>query len=113
MTFVYLASNNAAVAFQLGQIDAVILPEPLVTVTLRNCQEAEIAFDLQDEWAKLNDGEYRSPCRLFAGASFANEHPELVKRINQLYQEGIDWIKANPGEAQGSPRSTSASRLPL
>lgn len=102
VTFVYRASNNAAVAFQLGQIDAVILPEPLVTVTLRNCQEAEIAFDLQDEWAKLNDGEYRIPyVGLFAGASFANEHPELVKRINQLYQEGIDWIKANPGEAAG------------
>jgi len=98
--FVYLASNNGAVAFQLGQIDAVVLPEPMVTITLNNYPQAALAFDLQDEWAKLHNGERRIPyVGLFAGGRFAAENPELVRQINRLYQEGISWIKANPSAA--------------
>ena len=98
--FVYLQSNQGARAFQLGQIDAIILPEPMVTITLNSYEQAVIAFDLQAEWAKIHDGENRIPfVGLFASVDFASRNPELIKTINQLYQEGIDWIIANPGEA--------------
>lgn len=98
--FVILPSNNGARTFQLGKLDAIILPEPMVTITLQNYADAVLAFDLQAEWAKLHDGDDRIPfVGLFVRGDFADKHHKLVETINQYYQEGINWVKENPADA--------------
>ena len=42
--FAYLPSNNGARAFQLGRLDAIILPEPMVTITLNNYDQAVLSW---------------------------------------------------------------------
>lgn len=98
--FVYLPSNNGARSFQLGQLDAIVLPEPMVSITLLNYDQAVLSLDLQTEWAKLHEGDDRIPfVGLFARGDFARENPTLMNTLNAFYQEGVEWVKNNPAEA--------------
>lgn len=98
--FVYLPSNNGARSFQLGQLDAIVLPEPMVSITLLNYDQAVLSLDLQAEWAKLHEGDDRIPfVGLFARGDFARENPTLMNTLNAFYQEGVEWVKNNPAEA--------------
>jgi NitT/TauT family transport system substrate-binding protein len=98
--FVYAPSNHGARAFQLGQVDAIVLPEPMVTITLNSYERAVLSLDLQEEWAKLHDGDDRiSFVGLFVRGDFAEDNRELVETLNSYYRQGIEWVKANPSEA--------------
>lgn len=98
--FVYLPSASGARTFQLGKVDAIILPEPQVTITLNSSPEAILSLDIQEEWGKLHGGEERIPfVGLFVRGSFAQEHPELVETLNEYYAQGAAWVNENPGEA--------------
>lgn len=97
--FIYLPSNNGARTFQLGRVDAIILPEPLVTITLNSFPEAHLSFDMQKEWGKLHGDERIPFVGLFVRGSFAREQPELTAQIARLYREGVEWVQAHPLEA--------------
>lgn len=98
--YVYQASNNGARTFQLGNVDAIILPEPLVTTTLKNHDSAVLSFDLQEEWAKLHDGDDRIPfVGLFVRGDFAEANSSLIAALKEGYRQGLEWVKANPAEA--------------
>lgn len=98
--FVYMPSNNGARTFQLGKVDSIILPEPMVTITLKNYEDAYLSFDIQKEWAKLHNGEDRIPfVGLFVSGNFAEENYQLLEKINEYYQNGIDWVHDNPQKA--------------
>ena len=100
VNLVYKPLNSGAKTFQLGKLDAIILPEPLVTITLKNNEHAYLSLDLQKEWAKSHNGEDRIPyVGLFVRGDFADDHNELVKSFNQYYQQGIDWVHKNPQKA--------------
>ncbi len=98
--FVYRPLNNGAKTFQMGRLDSIILPEPLVTITLKNTKNAFLSLDLQKEWAKLHNGEERIPyVGLFVQGDFAEENRELVESFNKYYKQGIDWVHENPQQA--------------
>ncbi|HPT82897.1 MAG TPA: ABC transporter substrate-binding protein [Limnochordia bacterium] len=98
--FVYLPSNNGARTFQLGRLDAIILPEPLVTITLNSYPEAVLSLDIQAEWGKVHGGEERIPfVGLFVRGAFAREHPELTALIGEGYRAGAVWVSEHPHEA--------------
>lgn len=98
--YVYMPSNNGARTFQLGNLDAIVLPEPMVTITLKNYDQAVLSFDLQEEWGKLHDGDNRIPfVGLFVRGDLAESKPELLETINEYYRKGVDWVKENPAEA--------------
>lgn len=98
--YAYMPSNNGARTFQLGKVDSIILPEPMVTITMKNYDQAVLSFDLQEEWAKIHDGENRIPfVGFFVRGDFAESNQELLVTLNKYYQEGVDWVKENPAEA--------------
>lgn len=97
---VYLPLSNGARLFQLGQVDAIILPEPLVTVSLKNNQNARLSFDIQKEWANFHDGDPRIPfVGLFVRGNLARENKLMIERFNYLYGEGVEWVNENPAKA--------------
>jgi len=97
---VYLPLANGAKTFQLGNLDAIVLPEPLVTITLAKSEDTYLSFDLQQEWARLHNGEDRLPfVGLFASGQFIRNNQELVEEIKTLYQEGVQWVHQNPEKA--------------
>lgn len=98
--YVYAPSANAAKSFQLGQLDAIVLPEPMVTTTLNNYDQAVLSFDLQEEWAKLHDGDNRIPfVGLFVRGDLAEDNPDLIAALKAYYQQGVEWVKDNPADA--------------
>ena len=96
--FVYRPPANGAKLFMAGKIDAIILPEPLVTVAKN--KKANLAFDIQNEWGKLHQGDQRIPfVGLFASDNYIKNNPEYTELINGLYMLGIKWVNNNQKEA--------------
>ncbi|MFP4020685.1 MAG: ABC transporter substrate-binding protein, partial [Halanaerobium sp.] len=80
-------------------LDAIILPEPLVTVSLANGESAELSMDIQKEWAKIH-GDQRIPfVALFANGDFAEENPQFTEIIDGYYKRGVDWVNNNQEKA--------------
>lgn len=100
LQLVYKPLANGARSFQLGQLDAIILPEPLLTVTLNKTDDVFLSLDLNEEWAKLHHGEGRIPyVGLFVSGKLVEQDPALVREINQLYKKGVNWVNNNPEKA--------------
>ncbi len=96
----YLPLANGAQTFQLGKLDSIVLPEPLVTITLAKSEDAYLSLDLQKEWGKLHKGEDRLPfVGLFASGKFIRDNQELTEKIKVLYQQGVNWVHEYPEEA--------------
>lgn len=97
---IYIPLPQGANLFQNGKLDAIVLNEPLVTLTLRTTPEALLSIDIQKDWAKYHEGDERIPfVGLFAASSFINEQPEVVEKFNSLYFEGVKWVNQNKEEA--------------
>ena len=97
---VYRPLPNAAKYFMTGQVDSIILPEPLVSVNLTKNKQANLSFDIQKEWGKLHDGDERIPyVGLFVANQFVKEYPGLVDIIAGKYIENVNYYNNNPKEA--------------
>ncbi|MFP4017253.1 MAG: ABC transporter substrate-binding protein [Halanaerobiales bacterium] len=100
VNLVYKPLNSGAKTFQIGNLDSIILPEPQVTISLKNTENAYLSMDLQEEWAKLHNGEDRIPfVGLFVRGDFAADKRDLVENFNTYYKEGVEWVNNNPEEA--------------
>lgn len=97
---VYIPLPQGAKYFQNGKLEAIVLPEPLVTITLRNTQEAFLSIDIQKEWGKYHEKDEKIPfVGLFVSSNFAKEHTRLLKNFETLYLEGVNWVNQNKKEA--------------
>ncbi|WP_018211074.1 NrtA/SsuA/CpmA family ABC transporter substrate-binding protein [Desulfitobacterium hafniense] len=83
---VAMESVDAAPALMGGQIDAAILPDPLLTKVVSSGKGTLV----------LNaEGLITGQTFIVARADFALEHPEAVKRFIQLHEESIHWAEQN------------------
>lgn len=99
LNLIYRALPGGAQLFMAGELEAIILPEPLVTISLANREEAVLSMDLQEEWAKLN-GDNRIPfVALFVNGEFSSKYPQFTDIINAYYAKGVEWINNNPEAA--------------
>jgi NitT/TauT family transport system substrate-binding protein len=99
LNLVYRALPGAAQLFMAGELDAIILPEPLVTISLARGENTELSMDIQKEWEKIH-GDQRIPfVALFANGNFAAENPQFTDIINGYYKQGVDWVNNNPDAA--------------
>src|SRR6056297_878414 len=100
INLVYRPLPNGAKLFMSGQVDSIILPEPLVTTTLAKSDNAYLSLDIQKEWGKLHNGDQRIPfVGLFVSSQFAKEYSGLVDIIAGNYIEGVRYYNENPNEA--------------
>ncbi|SHN78980.1 NrtA/SsuA/CpmA family ABC transporter substrate-binding protein [Desulfitobacterium chlororespirans] len=83
---VAMESVDAAPALMGGQIDAAILPEPLLMKVVSSGKGTLV----------LNaEGLITGQTFIVARADFALEHPEAVKSFIQLHEESIHWAEQN------------------
>ncbi len=99
VNLVYRALPGAAQYFMAGNVDAIILPEPLVTVTLAKSDQAVLSLDIQKEWAEIHGDERIPFVGLFVNGKFAEDNPQFVEIFNGLYKQGVSWVNENPAEA--------------
>lgn len=99
VNFVYRALPGSAKLFMAGKLDAIFLPEPLVTVSLAKNKQAKLVMDIQQEWARLNNDERIPFVALFVNSNFAAENPQFTAIINSYYKKGIIWVNQHPDAA--------------
>jgi len=100
INIVYIPLPQGANYFQAGKIDAIVLPEPLVTVILKKVPQAILSMDIQEEWAKFHGGDKRIPfVGLFVSSKFTEEYPDIVERFAQAYFQKAKWIWENKEDA--------------
>ncbi len=100
VNIIYRPLPGSARYFMAGKVDSIVLPEPLVTISLVKNKEANLSLDIQKEWGKLHDGDWRIPyVGLFVSEKLGGEDPGLVKMINGMYLQGIEWVNNHPVEA--------------
>ncbi len=100
VNLVYRPLPNGAKYFMSGQVDSIILPEPLVSVSLAKSDKAQLSLDIQKEWGKLHNGDERIPfVGLFVSNQFVQEYPGLTDIIAGKYIEGVKYYNNNPAEA--------------
>lgn len=100
VNLVYRPLPNGAKYFMSGQVDSIILPEPLVSVSLAKSKNAKLSLDIQKEWGKSHEGDERIPfVGLFVSERFANEYTGLVDIIAGKYKENVKYYNNNPEAA--------------
>lgn len=99
VNLVYRSLPGAAQYFMAGNLDAILLPEPLVTVTMLNAEKAVLSMDIQEEWAKIH-GDPRIPfVGLFVSSKFGEENTQFTNIVNAYYNQGVNWVNENPAAA--------------
>ena len=99
VNLVYRSLPGAAQYFMAGNLDAILLPEPLVTVTMLNAEKAVLSMDIQEEWAKVH-GDPRIPfVGLFVSSQFGEENSQFTNIVNAYYNQGVNWVNENPAAA--------------
>lgn len=99
LNLVYRTLPGAAQLFMSGDLDAIVLPEPLATVSLNKSKNAKISMDIQEEWGKIH-GDPRIPfVALFANSKFSQEHPQITETLNSYYSQGVKWVNKQPQQA--------------
>jgi NitT/TauT family transport system substrate-binding protein len=74
--------------------ETAVLREPFVSQTLLNNNNTEVVFDLQEEWSKVYS--FRIPqSALIFRAEFAEEHPELVDKLEENYITALNYLENN------------------
>ena len=100
VNIVYRPLPNGAKYFMQGQVDSIILPEPLVSVNLAKNKNANLSLDIQKEWGKLHNGDGRIPyVGLFVSNQFLKEYSGLADILAGKYIEGVRYYNNNPEEA--------------
>lgn len=99
LDLIYRSLPGSARLFMAGKLDAILLPEPLVTISLAKGKNTNLAMDIQAEWAKIH-GDARIPfVALFANGEFIEAYPQFAKIINGYYKKGVEWVNDNPEAA--------------
>ena len=93
------SNDTRTMAAMLGQEGAVVLtPQPVATVLLASVEGARTAFDLNEEWGKLENGaEYITGVTVVRKA-FAEENPEAVAKFLAEYEASIAYANEHPTE---------------
>lgn len=81
--------------FLSKQIDAAWVPEPWAS-RLRKDAKARTVVDERDLWP----GKSFITTVVVVRSAFANAHPEAVDAILRAHLKCVEWLKANPSEAQ-------------
>jgi len=82
-----------------GKADLAILPEPFVTMVLDKNPDTFIAFDIEQEWKKVQDGSPMPMSCVVVKSGLADNNMEAVETFLNLYEESIDWVNSNVAAA--------------
>ena len=99
LDLVYRSLPGSAQLFIKGDLDAIVLPEPLTTVSLNKSKNAVISMDIQKEWEKIH-GDPRIPfVALFANSNFSQNNPQVTDTLSSYYNQGVKWVNNQPQQA--------------
>ncbi|NLW70533.1 MAG: ABC transporter substrate-binding protein [Eubacteriaceae bacterium] len=75
-----------------------MLPEPFVSVAGSQVDNFRVAFDLTEEWEKLNNGSMLITAGIVVRREFAEQHPEVLAEFLKEYKASAQYANTNPAE---------------
>ena len=85
-----------ATLVQSGEAQIALLPEPNVTTTLLNAQNAKIALNMTDEWNKVsNDGSTVVQGCIIAKKEFLDNNKAAYDKFIKEYRESVDFVNSD------------------
>jgi NitT/TauT family transport system substrate-binding protein len=87
--------------FIAGKVTLAVLPEPFVTMVLSKNDNSLIAFDIEEEWKKNQNGLSLPMTCLIADREVIENNHEAMSELLQLYKGSINWVNTNPEDAAG------------
>ena len=80
-----------------------MLPQPFVTTAQMKNDSIRIALDMNEEWAKLQEGKEEQSALItgvvVARSEFINAHPETVAAFMDSYKASVAFVNENNDEA--------------
>ena len=86
-----------ASAFQQGQAEIAMVPQPVATTILAKNEDVRTALNVTEEWTKVQgeDAHQLVTGVIVVRKAVLEEHPEAVERFLAAYQESIEYINDN------------------
>lgn len=100
ITIVYLNSaSEMGPAFLSGKTNLAVLPEPLLSVIKAKNEEAQIVFDLNEEWGKVSGAKKGFPqSSLIIKKDLIENNMDFVDSFIEDYQASRKWAIENPDQ---------------
>ncbi len=96
---VYSPFTSSVELLKQGKIQAVILPEPNVSL-IENNPDLHISISYYDEWNRLTGSDHGYPqVGTLINAEWAKAHPEAAQQFNHALEAAIQSLKADPQAA--------------
>lgn len=107
--FVYAPPQEIVSLFQAGKIDFAAIPEPYVTLALKDTG-ASIVLDYQQYWGQVTGLTPQVPIAgLFVKKEYLDKNPQAAKDVAKMLADSTDWCNVNPDQAIEQAKAT----LPL
>lgn len=88
-----------AASLAAGKIETAVLPEPFATVARLNNNSLREPFSLAADWTKATGQKDYPMTLLVVKGSLVRQYPSLVSQFMKYYEQSMQAVIANPGEA--------------
>jgi len=82
-----------------GKAELAILPQPFVSMVLRQNQQVQIIDNVQEKWEALTGQKQYPMSILVVRSEYAQNNPSKVYKMKDAYKESIETILENPSVA--------------
>ncbi len=99
LNLIYQTPNQNAQLLITDKFNTALLPEPVSTMALRKNSSLHVVVNYDEEWRSIFGEESSLPqAGIMINESFADENPNLVNTISNLYREEIAELFRSPEE---------------
>ena len=95
----YAQPADLRTALAAGEVDAAVLPEPMVTIACAANDKLTVALDLTEQWDAVFPPDSLVLGCVVARTEFVDEQPELVETFLEQYGASIQYLTDEPAEA--------------
>ena len=94
-----IAVSDNGLGMTAGEVDAAVLPEPMVTIACAKNEALTVALDLTEQWDAVFPPDSLVLGCVVARTEFAEDEPELVDAFLEQYGASIQYLTDQPADA--------------
>ncbi len=95
----YAQPADLRTALASGEVDAAVLPEPMVTIACAKNDKLTVALDLTEQWDAVFPADSLVQGCVVARTQFVQDHPELITSFLERCGASIEYLTEHPAEA--------------
>lgn len=89
-----------------------VLPQPFVTAAMAKNENLRVAFDFNEEWAKLGENSAITMGCVVVQKKFAEENPAVVENFLKAYEESVNFTNSEETLPQAAELAVNYGIIP-